>query len=168
MSGDFSSQVFLPSVLRVGGGSVVSLYPGLERTARCSDGRLAIHSGLGSIFAPGPLDCRTARLAYSQAMRRCGLRPFQGRRPLKGGAAYDEQVASFEYGLFDQVHVVCTCEEVFGCFYIAFVAGWNQDHAAVVRVDIAECPDDAHAVADAVVVLKVVGPGRVSGFVVAL
>ena len=96
------------------------------------------------------------------------IAPFPGAKALKGGAAYDEQVAGFEYGLFDQVHVVCTCEEVFGCFYIAFVAGRDQDHAAVVRVDIAECPDDAYAMADAVLVLKVVGPGRISGFVVAL
>ena len=102
MSGDFSSQVFLPSVLRVGGGSVVSLYPGLERTATCSGGRLVIHSGLGSIFAPDPVGLQDSAVGIFAGDETLRIASFPGAKALKGGSANDEQVASFEHRLFDR------------------------------------------------------------------
>ena len=132
-------------------------------------GRQAIHPfRSGFWFCSWPVGLQDSAVGIFTGEETLWIAPFPGAEALKGGSGNDEQIASFEHGLFDQVHVVCACEEVFGRFYIAFVAGRNQDHAAVVRIDIAECPDDAYAVADAVVVLKVVGPGRISGFVVAL
>jgi hypothetical protein len=93
---------------------------------------------------------------------------FPGTETLEGGSGDQEQVTGFEHRLFDQAHVVCAGEEVLGRFDIAFVAGRDQDYAAVARIDIGERPDGPHAVAEAVVVLEVVGPGGISGFVVAL
>ena len=76
----------------------------------------------GFYFCSWPIGLQDSAVGIFAGDEALWIVPFPGAEALKVGAANDEQVASFEYGLFDQVHVVCTCEEVFGCFYIAFVA----------------------------------------------